>query len=72
MHSETVDLDVGLLDAQFVHHKLRNLLSLVALELNDFTEFSVVDDGAVSGIFLLGDFEDFFGIEFLRKALDRG
>lgn len=72
MSSETVDLDIGLLDAHLSDHQVRNLLSLIALELDNFAEFGVVDNGTVGGKFLFGKFEDTLRIDFLGKPLNGG
>jgi hypothetical protein len=72
MDLETVDLDVGLLYAHGTDHQVGDLLTLVTLELDNFTEVWILDNGAVGGEFLLGKFENTFGIDFLGKPLNGG
>jgi hypothetical protein len=40
--------------------------------LNDFAEFFVLDNCAITSEFLLEDLEDFLGFKFLWEALDGG
>ena len=42
-------LDVGLLYAHGTDHQVGDLLTLVTLELDNFTEVWILDNGAVGG-----------------------
>lgn len=58
--------------AVFGDQEFLNILSLVTLELNDFSHLTVRHDGTIAGELLLDHLEDLLLIEFLGETLDCG
>jgi hypothetical protein len=70
---ETVDLNglgIKLETLLLVNEEFLDILALVSLQLDYFTHFRVVDDGAIASELLLDDLEDLLLIKFLRKTLN--
>lgn len=70
--SETVDLDVLLLQAEGLDHKLHDLQTLVTLQLDDLSELVVLDDVSVACKLLFDDLEDLLRVILRWKTLNRG
>jgi hypothetical protein len=58
--------------AVFGDQEFLNILSLVTLELNDFSHLTVRHDGTIAGKLLFDHLEDLLLIEFLGETLDCG
>lgn len=58
-----MDAQLGLGDEVLVDEEGSNLLTLVALELDDLTEFVVVDEGTVAGKVLFECLEELLEVE---------
>lgn len=69
---ETMDLDglgIQLQAFFFVNEEFLHILALVALQLNHFAHFRIIDDGAIARELLLDHLQDLLLVEFLWQAL---
>ncbi|KAK8706035.1 hypothetical protein V6N13_049616 [Hibiscus sabdariffa] len=66
-----MNLDLVFLDDAGVDEELRDVLALVALELNDLAELFVLDDVAVAAEVLLQALEDLLVAQIMPQPLDR-
>ena len=64
-----MNLDLLLGQQQLASQKLRNLDSLVALQLNDLAQSSVLDNVTVTGEILLQNLQDFLQVVLRGQAL---
>lgn len=71
LFSKAVNLDELLLANLLVGEKLRNVLALIALQLNDLAELGIVDNGAVAAERLLKRPQDLVKVDLLRDAARR-
>jgi hypothetical protein len=53
-----------------VGQEVLDILSLIALELDDFAHLSIAHDGAIAGKLLLDHFEDLLLVKLLGETLD--
>ena len=53
-----------------VTQEFLDILSLITLELDDFTHLGVAHDGAIASKLLLDHLEDLLLVELLRETLD--
>jgi len=70
--SETVNLDVLLVDTQLLTNEVENLATLIALQLNNFAEILILYNGTIGSEILLESSQNTFRIIFLGKSLDSG
>lgn len=72
MDLESVELDGLLGDTKFLLDKVGDFAALIALELDHFAEFRVLDNVTVGCEFFLENLQDTFRVIFLGKTLDGG
>jgi hypothetical protein len=67
---ETVNLDEILLHNSCLDKKVRDILPLITLELDDLTQFRVLDNNTVATELLIQVFQNLVVIEFLLQSLN--
>lgn len=72
MDLEAVELDGLLGHSKSIDDELRNLGTLVALELDHFAKLAVLDNVTIGREFFLENFQNAFRVIFLRETLDGG
>lgn len=68
--SESVDLQLELLGNSTLGQELEDIVSLIALKLDDLAIFGVIDDRAVAAKLLLAGLDNLFLVELGIDALD--
>eukprot|EP00252_Welwitschia_mirabilis_P021016 TRINITY_DN5279_c0_g1_i1.p1 TRINITY_DN5279_c0_g1~~TRINITY_DN5279_c0_g1_i1.p1 ORF type:complete len:129 (-),score=0.06 TRINITY_DN5279_c0_g1_i1:214-600(-) len=68
---KSVNLDSIFLHQSRIDEELRNVFTLIALELNDLSKFNVFNDGTITAEFLFKVFENLVIIVVLMEALHR-
>lgn len=67
-----MDLDVLLGQLQLARQKLRNLHSLITLQLDNLTQLVVLDDIAITSKILLQNFQDLLQVILVGHTLNSG
>jgi hypothetical protein len=72
LNLETVDLDLLLVDATLGGQESRDFGTLIALELNDRSQFLILHESSVASEILLEDLEHALLVKVLGQSLDGG
>ena len=67
-----MDLDDVLINNSFTNQKFRNLLSVIALQLNNLSKFRIINNCAVTMKSSFECFQDFVKVDICGQALNSG